>query len=61
MVRQLLPGSADKTVRLWDTRTGSLRHTLTGHTDSVKVLPLDQMEEYLPVLVMTKLFDYGMQ
>jgi WD40 repeat protein len=28
-------GSVDKTVRLWDGRTGALLHTLEGHSDLV--------------------------
>ncbi|MDE0327450.1 MAG: hypothetical protein OXN27_26275 [Candidatus Poribacteria bacterium] len=34
--RMLAIGALDKTVRLWDTATDSFRHTLEGHTDSVK-------------------------
>ncbi|NEN96298.1 MAG: hypothetical protein F6K50_12355, partial [Moorea sp. SIO3I7] len=33
--KQILSGSRDKTVRLWDTETGQLIHTLYGHTDDV--------------------------
>lgn len=29
-------GSMDRTVRLWDTESGQLRHTLHGHTNSVQ-------------------------
>jgi WD40 repeat protein len=32
----VLTGSADKTARLWECRTGQLRATLQGHTDTVK-------------------------
>src|SRR5262249_5582033 len=28
-------GMADRTVRVWDTTTGDLTHTLTGHVDLV--------------------------
>ena len=31
----LASGSADGTIRLWDTRTGQHKATLTGHTDCV--------------------------
>ncbi|NEO07283.1 caspase family protein, partial [Moorena sp. SIO3I8] len=33
--KQILSGSDDGTVRLWDTETGQLIHTLEGHTDTV--------------------------
>ena len=39
----VVSGSADKTVRVWDARTGACVHTLEGHTDyvlSVAVHPL---------------------
>ena len=32
----IVSGSDDKTVRVWDTVTGQLRHTLKGHTSSVR-------------------------
>ena len=32
---QILSGSSDKTVRLWDTETGQLIHTFVGHTNDV--------------------------
>jgi len=31
----LASGSADKTVKIWDTTTGSLIRNLTGHSDMV--------------------------
>jgi WD40 repeat protein len=33
--KTIASGSEDKTVRLWDARTGELRRTLTGHTSGV--------------------------
>ncbi|NEO73114.1 caspase family protein, partial [Moorena sp. SIO3H5] len=33
--KQIISGSEDKTVRLWDTETGLLIHTLEGHTKAV--------------------------
>ena len=33
--KKILSGRADKTVRLWDTESGQLLHTLQGHTDNV--------------------------
>lgn len=38
----LVSGSSDKTIKIWDKDTGKLKKTLTGHTDYVKqilVLP----------------------
>lgn len=34
----LASGSWDQTIKLWDTKTGELKHTLTSHTDSVRNL-----------------------
>jgi WD40 repeat protein len=34
--RQVVSGSYDKTVRLWDAVTGALLQTLEGHTEAVK-------------------------
>ncbi len=33
--RRLASGSSDKTIKIWDIKTGRLRRTLTGHTDEV--------------------------
>jgi WD40 repeat protein len=33
--KQVVSGSHDKTVRLWDTATGALQQTLEGHSDGV--------------------------
>ena len=33
--KQVVSGSDDKTVRLWDAATGALLQTLKGHSDSV--------------------------
>ena len=35
--RTIVSGSDDKTVRVWDATTGQLRHTLEGHTDTVRL------------------------
>ena len=34
----LASASNDATVRIWDPHTGQARHTLTGHTNTVKAL-----------------------
>lgn len=39
---RILSGSRDATVREWDVRTGKCIHTLTGHTDWVKCLAVDE-------------------
>ncbi|WP_143727734.1 nSTAND1 domain-containing NTPase [Moorena bouillonii] len=36
--KQILSGSFDNTVRLWDTETGQTLHTLEGHTDTVNAI-----------------------
>jgi WD40 repeat protein len=36
----LVSGSRDATLRVWDLDTGACRHTLRGHTDSVRCLEL---------------------
>lgn len=36
----LASGSGDKTVKLWDFKTGRLLHTLTGHTSWVRSLAI---------------------
>ena len=39
--RELVSGSRDKTIRLWDVEKGNTRQTLTGHTDSVLTLAVN--------------------
>ena len=34
--RTLASGSSDATIRLWDVATGTVQHTLTGHTNNVQ-------------------------
>ena len=36
--RYILSGNRDNTVRIWDSKTGKLQRTLTGHTDSVNAV-----------------------
>ncbi|KAE8132446.1 hypothetical protein BDV38DRAFT_275126 [Aspergillus pseudotamarii] len=36
----LASGSLDKTIKLWDPATGTLKHTLEGHSDSVQSVAL---------------------
>ena len=33
----LASGSDDKTIKLWNLKTGDLLHTLTGHEDTLRV------------------------
>lgn len=40
--RRLASGSADNTVRIWDTETGSCVRTLTGHSAEVRALAFCQ-------------------
>ncbi|OCK95426.1 WD40 repeat-like protein [Cenococcum geophilum 1.58] len=39
--------SADKTVRLWDTATGSCHSTLEGHSASIRAVALSPDSKYL--------------
>ncbi len=43
----LISGSADKTIRIWDTTTGQLRATLNGHTDAILSLAISPCNRYL--------------
>jgi WD40 repeat protein len=36
--KQIISGSYNNTVRLWDTATGALQQTLEGHTNSVSLV-----------------------
>ena len=36
--KRLASGSADKTIKVWDTQTGALKQTLTGHSNGVHSL-----------------------
>jgi WD40 repeat protein len=38
--RQIVSGSSDKTLKVWDLESGRLIHSLEGHTDSVRTLAL---------------------
>lgn len=38
--KTLASASFDKTIRLWDLQTGTLRQTLTGHADAVRALAI---------------------
>ena len=55
----LASGSWDRTVRLWDTDTGTLIHTLTGHTGLSAVYRSVPMEACLQVGVGIRLFGCG--
>ena len=43
----LFSGSADKTIRIWNTATGQLKSTLEGHTDSVLALAITPCNRFL--------------
>ena len=35
---RLVSGSGDKTLRIWNSATGKLVHTLTGHTGGIRTV-----------------------
>ena len=43
----LISGSADKTIRIWNSATGQLKSTLNGHTDSILTLAITSCDRYL--------------
>jgi WD40 repeat protein len=45
--KTLASGSADKTIKLWDVRTGKETATLKGHTDFVYTVAFSPDEEML--------------
>ncbi len=45
--KTLFSGSADKTIRIWNTATGQLKSTLKGHTDSVLALAITPCDRFL--------------
>ena len=48
--KQVVSGSGDETVRLWDTATGALLQTLKGHTGSVTSIVFSPNGKLLPIL-----------
>jgi WD40 repeat protein len=46
--RYCVSGSYDTTVRLWDLVKGKCLHTLVGHEQKGKLLPLDTCDELIP-------------
>src|SRR4249920_3005832 len=45
--KSLASTGSDRTVRLWDSATGKLQGTLTGHTDTVCAVAFDRPGETL--------------
>lgn len=48
--KQVVSGSGDKTVQLWDAVTGALQQTLEGHLDSVRSVAFSPDGKLLPTL-----------
>ena len=48
--KQVVSGSSDKTVRLWDAATGALQQTLAGHSDWVWSVAFSPDGKYIPTL-----------
>lgn len=46
---QVVSGSHDKQVRLWDIRTGNTLHTLTYHKKSVRALAMSDQTVRIPI------------
>lgn len=42
--KKIITGSRDRTIKIWDLKTGKLRHTLRGHAGSVLCLKFDKDE-----------------
>ena len=37
----IISGSGDRTIKLWDVKTGNLLRTLIGHTGGIRTLAID--------------------
>jgi WD40 repeat protein len=48
--KQVVSGSYDKTLRLWDVATGAVLQTLEGHSNSVSSVTFSQDERVKPAL-----------
>jgi WD40 repeat protein len=48
--KQVVSGSGDKTVRLWDTATGALQQTLEGHSSVVSSVAFSPDGKHIPTL-----------
>jgi len=48
--KQVVSGSDDRTVRLWDAATGALQQTLEGHSDLVSSVAFSPDGKHIPTL-----------
>jgi WD40 repeat protein len=48
--KQVVSGSGDRTVRLWDAATGALQQTLEGYSDSVSSVAFSPDGKHIPTL-----------
>ena len=57
----LVSGSADTTIKVWNPRTGALIQTLTGHTSAVEALTVCSSEWQFFFWIISRIKDMGLK